>query len=538
MTTSAYLLPRRASFEPGATIEIDIRGRTAAGEVVVRRLGDPIARLAHDGGPTIRLERLPEGRYGVELHDREGIARTAVEVTATPRSRLRYGFAVDFSPERDAQGLSDLVRRLHLTGVLFYDWAYRHADLLGGGDRYLDALAQPVDLSTVRRLIDAVHAAGSSAIGYAAVYAVGPEEWSKWKHDALLRADGEPFALGDFLFLVDPASPDWLEHFQLQLRAATDALGFAGFHLDQFGYPKIARRADGAVVRMTESFTRLIRGVRGALPHGHLVFNNVNDFPTWTTASAPQDAVYIEPWSPTDTLGALAARASRAREVANGKPVVFAAYQQVYDDAPVDAADRAAALTMATLFSHGATQLLAGEGDRILVDPYYVRNHVVETSTADLLVRWYDFLVEYDDVLMEPDLIDVTASFAGDYNDDCDVAFPDLPTHDEAVTGGVWRRITAARNRLVVHLINLTGQVDTNWDRARAPIVPVHGGQLRFRQVGGSRPRVRVVDPDRPGMVVEPVVSSEGEHALVTLPAVQTWQVVIIDLVENGQAGS
>ena len=51
---------------------------------------------------------------------------------------------------------------------------------------------------------------------------------------------------------------------------------------------------------------------------------------------------------------------------------------------------------MATLFSHGATQLLAGEADRILVDPYYVRNHVVERSTAALLKRWYDFLVEHD----------------------------------------------------------------------------------------------------------------------------------------------
>ena len=36
--------------------------------------------------------------------------------------------------------MTDNLRRLHLTGVQFYDWAYRHADLLGGGETYDDAL--------------------------------------------------------------------------------------------------------------------------------------------------------------------------------------------------------------------------------------------------------------------------------------------------------------------------------------------------------------------------------------------------------------
>lgn len=538
MTTTFTLLPTRTTYQPGEPIDLEIRGVSVVGEVVVRQLGDQIARLAHRGGKTIRLERLPEGRYGVELHGEHHVARTAVEVSSTPRSRLRYGFAVDFSPGRDSAGLSDLLRRLHLTGVLFYDWAYRHADLLGGGDQYEDALGQPVDIVTVTRLIEAVHDVGSRAIGYAAIYAVGPDEWEKWSHDALLRADGEPFALGDFLFIVDPAAPDWLAHLQRELVAATRRLGFSGFHLDQFGYPKIARRADGAVVRTSESFVRMIGGVREALPEAHLVFNNVNDFPTWATGSTPQDAVYIEPWQPVDTLGALAARVSRARSVAEGKPVVFAAYQHVYDSAPAESADRATALTMATLYSHGATQLLAGEGDRILVDPYYVRNHVVEPSTAELLVRWYDFLVEFDEVLMEPDLVDATASLAREYNDDCDVTYPAISTHDEAVTGGVWRRITTVRNRLVVHLINLVDQPDALWDAPRAPIAAVANGVLRIRCVAGALPRVRVADPDRPGVVVEPAATMEGEHAHFTLPELQTWQVVIIDLVDGRDATS
>ena len=44
--------------------------------------------------------------------------------------------------------------------------------------------------------------------------------------------------------------------------------------------------------------------------------------------------------------------------------------------------DLATSFTMATLFSHGATQLLAGEAGRVLVDPYYVDNHVAEQLHA------------------------------------------------------------------------------------------------------------------------------------------------------------
>ena len=121
--------------------------------------------------------------------------------------------------------------------------------------------------------------------------------------------------------------------------------------------------------------------------------------------------------------------AHHARAVGDDKPIVIAAYQHVYDSVEAVAADRATAFTMATLFSHGATHLLAGEADRILVDPYYVRNHVVEASTRHLLRRWYDFLVEHDELLLDPAIVDVTGAYAGTYNDDIDVSF-----------GGVWLR--------------------------------------------------------------------------------------------------
>lgn len=524
----AELLPELGSFPVDHEVRVEVRG-DAVGQILVRRLGDVVARFDHDGAPSVNLGVLEPGGYGVELRTGDTVLRTAVDVRRDPRERLRYGFVASYLPGRDVQGVTELVRRLHLTGVQFYDWAYRHADLLGGGEQYTDPLDQPVSLETVRRLVAAVQEHGADAFGYAAVYAVGNDEWDQWRHDAVLQAGGSPFSLGDFLQLVDPAAPDWLEHLADELVASTDAVGFRGFHLDQYGYPKRAIRPDGTEVDLAASFTTMLGSLRERLPASRLVFNQVNDFPTWRTASSPQDAIYIEPWHPQDTIGDLARTVTRARSLAGAKPVVMAAYQSVYRKAETAAADAATALTMATLFSHGATQLLVGEADRVLVDPYYVRNHPMAPSTQDLLVRWYNFLVEHDELLMDPAVTDVTSSYAGDYNDECDVTFPTTARSNSAAAGSVWRRVLEIDGRLVVHLINLSNQHDTLWDAPREPVTPLTGGVLRFRRTGPA-PRVRVADPDGAGHLVDVPFREDGEHAEAELPPLGVWQLVVIDL--------
>jgi dextranase len=518
------LLPRRASFRPGDAIAIEVRGDVAAGVARVFHLGEVVAEIDWTGGDLL-LPALPEGGYGIELGD----LATAIEVAADSRQRLRYGFVASYAPDKDIAGVTDTVRRLHLSGVQFYDWAYRHADLLGGGEAYRDALDQPISLATVRELVGAVQQAGSRALGYAAVYAVGPKEWDRWQHQALLTATGTPYGLGDFLFILDPAAPDWLQHFTADLAASTAALGFDGYHLDQYGYPKRAQRADGAVVDVGASFATLVEAVRDALPEAHLVFNNVNDFPTRRTATTRQDAVYIEPWAPQLTLQHLADTVTRARAFGGGKPVVLAAYQHIYDSAPADAADRATALTMAALHSHGGTQLLAGEADRLLCDPYYVRNHTMGASTAALLKRWYDFLVAHNELLMPAELTDVTNSHAGPYNNEIDVSYASAELSETATAGKVWRRIVADDDRLIVHLINLVGQPDALWDAARAEPADPGQASLRFRLSGTRTPRVRVADPDALGRLVDLQVEIDGDFATADLPPLAVWQVVVVE---------
>lgn len=527
------LLPVKACYVPGEHISIEVPAHSS-GQLIVEHLGKPVARCdvpADPGSMTPRLvdlPALPEGGYGLSLHSPDGeiLATTAVEVLADPASRLRYGFVANFAPDRDLAPVLRNFRRLHLSGALFYDWAYRHANLMGP-ENYSDPLGQPVSLATVRRLAAALRAGGTLPLGYAAVYGVGKAEWPDWESAALLQADGTICSLGEFLWLVDPSDPAWLAHFRADLRAATDKVGFAGFHLDQYGWPRRADRPDGQEVDMAEAFDVLIREVRAELPDATLVFNNVSDFPVWRTADSPQDVTYTEIWEPHDTLADIAAVATRSRMLAPSRPAVLAAYQTIFEHAPAAVADVTIRLTMATLFSHGATQLLAGEAGNVLIDPYYVRNHAAEPSTLETLARWYDMLVAAGDVLLAPGCADITRSVVGKHNGEVDVHGPVEISH-HAVPGVVWRRVVQTPQGAVVHLINLTRQEETGWDTPKVPITPVEGLTLRVRRSGARLPVIRVADPDRGTSFHVVPFTVDGDYLVASLPALNVWQIVLL----------
>src|SRR5699024_12272941 len=117
-----------------------------------------------------------------------------------------------------------------------------------------------------RRMTSGHLEAVAVSLGYAAVYVVGLVEWSQWQQHALLQSSVEPYGLGDFLFLLDPAAPEWSAHLAEELSEAVAVLGFDGFHLDQYGYPRRAVRTDGSDVDLSDSFVQLIESVRRGVP--------------------------------------------------------------------------------------------------------------------------------------------------------------------------------------------------------------------------------------------------------------------------------
>jgi dextranase len=509
------LLAAKATFAPGEPIVVEVRD--GDGAVRLLHLDRVVAEGRVENG-SVSFPPQPEGGYGV---DADG-SSTAVDVLADPLARPRYGFVSHYEAGREADGVAENVRRFHLNAVQFYDWMYRHAKLMPPAEEFEDALGQRISLGTVRRLVAAVREAGSLPIAYAAVYAVGKEAWPEWEADGLYRRDGSPWMLGDFLWNVDPTSGRWLAHFTADLRSTLE-VGFAGFHLDQYGSPKWAMRSDGSLVDLVEAFPALIDRVAADVPESRLVFNNVNDFPTFATVRANQALTYIEVWAPHTTLGHLAELVTKARLLGPDRPVILAAYLSAYQGEEA-AALQAEKLQLATVFSHGGTVLLHGEEAAVLTEAYYVTHQEIAPATQDAARRYFDFAVRYGDLLFASD--DVTRTHLGGDNEEVRVEAPARVATD-AEAGTVWGRVLRVPDGLLVSLIDLSAQTDDRWDAPKTRSAPLDGVRVSILRRGKTPPRIAVASPDAPQLAALEPERSE-RYDTVTLPAFDTWALVLI----------
>jgi dextranase len=515
------LLPTKATFAPGEPIEIEVRGGDGPVELTLRHLDRVAATAAGDS--SVSFPAQPEGGYGVDA----GSASTAVEVLANPLERVRYGFVASYAPGRDVDGIVENARRLHLSAVQFYDWMYRHAKLVTPTDVFEDALGQTVSHDSSRRLAAALREAGSLPLAYAAVYAVGRDEWPEWEAYGLFHTDGQPWTLGDdFLWNVDPTSERWQAHFVAELKESVAAVGFAGFHLDQYGQPKRALRKDGALVDLSDAFPALLERLAAELPDSRLIFNNVNDFPTWATARVGQAAIYIEVWAPHVRLSHLAELATKSRGFDRDKPIVLAAYLNSYDGADEAEAAAAERLQHAVVFSHGATVLLHGESRNVLTEAYYVSNHELGDAARDASRRCYDFAVRYGDLLFDRDAADLTRMLVGGLNDEIRVE-ADVPVATDCTAGSLWARVVGTRHGLVVHLIDLSQQDDDVWDAPKRQAPPLTGVRIAVERDGVAAPRIAFAHPEAPELVaLDPTF--DGSHDVVELPAFGPWAIVLL----------
>jgi dextranase len=269
------------------------------------------------------------------------------------------------------------------------------------------------------------------------------------------------------------------------------------------------------------------------------MFNNVNDFPTYRTASLPQDATYIEVWDPHSSLGDLGALATKARSYRPEHPPILSAYLSCYTDGDETRATDAARLTMASIFSHGASHLLIGEDSNVLVHAYYPNNQRIGTESRESFIRWYDFLVRYGDLLMEPDLVDVTEEYTGGVNEEFVFeSASGVRFSTKAEPGTVWTRVVKTRHGFVLHLINLASQTEVAWDAEKNKPTVIDDLVLHLVSTGDA-PVIFAADPDAeqslfpvgPRSVQQ---SHDGELAAgevpiqYELPLLRTWLMLFL----------
>ncbi len=453
-------------------------------------------------------------------------AETSCDVLHHWTQAPRYGFLCDFTPDRNNLAeTADWLTRHHINGVQFYDWMYRHDQLLPPIDPFIDPLGRALSLTTVTQLIDALHQHNIAAMPYTAVYAASNEFHASHPDWALFQADATPYAFEDFLMIMDPsADSPWHRHLLTQFETVLDATDFDGIHIDQYGQPRTGFDASGAPIDLAQVFPdfiaatqALVQAKRGS--NSAVVFNAVENWPIDTLAPSQQTITYIEIWPPDTSLHDLHTTIRNAQQLAPGKPVVMACY--VTPNWP-----HTAELASATIFASGGFHISLGEPNGFLSDPYFPKHGTMSAGLQAAIGRHYDFAVRYENVLAlaQPTSAETTTS----------IRIDGVPTSSDGQGATVWAQATSAEMGEIVQLINLLGVENPTWsDEQPAPAPLTQPLRLHIQT---SRPVTQAwtASPDGGSLSAESlsleILAQEGDTTtlVVTLPDLIVWRMLVL----------
>jgi dextranase len=518
-----------ASLPPGTLRVVASR---ATGEVVEAQVGGH----AHFGG-------LEAGTYCIEALGPGGklLAEQLTTIGAHPGERPVHGFATSFLPESLPEVLSWL-RALRCTVVQIYDWMERYSAPLGPLGGWRDPSGREVSFEALRSLAGGIRANGAVAHAYAPIYAVDLPFAAEHPELLLYRGDGAPERLFDNIVLANPSDRRWQRHFASTYGRAADSIGFNGFHIDSYGFPRAGLDREGEHIDAREAYESFLDYFRTQRPADQVSFNQVNGVPSPLRLPRGPGFRYCEVWPPNDRWrhleglldrsageaglrrrGNLAPSASAVRGTIACYPPVWAGAER----GARESALRTVVLTEAIATCLGASALLYGDAVGVLSDPYYPGYERLSPGEAETALAWHRFALRYRDLFLEGE--DTSWYEIGDENGAVSVHW-DGPVRPEPVGGALFARVVRSDNYVVVGIVDLTGSADGSWSRrtsagrctsARARLLLAFPDDWKaaVATLGSARDRFVPV----PITVVE---HREGLAAEVDIPMAAGWSVL------------
>ncbi|MDQ6421509.1 glycoside hydrolase family 66 protein [Paenibacillus sp. LHD-117] len=497
--------------------------------------------LAGDGKRSGALAGMVPGR-GSDVAVGASRASTAFDVVSDWSRALRYGFLSDFDGA-EAGDMEDVkwMAKLHLNLVQFYDWMYRHDDLVSDEETYTDLMGRSVSRSVVEEKISLCHEHGMKAMAYGAVYAASKPVAERHPDWRLYTGSGEPYDfIGIFNIMNISRDCPWHDHIVGEYRKAVEKLDFDGIHMDTYGFPKTGwSRLDGEPrrERLTEQFPALIESTREALAPIKdeicLVFNNVGNWPVDTVARSSQDAIYVEVWKPYERYHHLREIIAWAQSLSGGKNVILAAYLKPFREVgPLgeDGAENGFRLLNAVVTAHGASHLLHGENGGVLTQGYYVDHSKLRPGFLRTVRDYADFGVRYGHVLNAPGLRDVSMTHAD--GDNLEYAFEGFAYSTYGEAGKTWTIVREREGMSQIHFVNLASATDDRWNEAKERPAPVTGRIVRI-EVDDAPSSILLASPDANGGQAVAVdyrveTTDRGMVAVLELPPLLFWDMLIV----------
>ncbi len=446
-----------------------VRALLASGESI---------EATHDGPWTLR--NLISGTYAVHAIDESGrlLSEVLTTVGRHPGERPVHGFATSFTDD-DVASVLKWHGSLRSTVVQVYDWMASYTEPLGPSSGWEDPSHRPVSLDALRKLATGLHSQGSVAHAYVPIYAVGHDFANQHPEMLMYEDNGVAIRFMDQIVLANPGNEDWQRHFVESYGTAAEAIGFNGFHVDTYGYPRVAFDADGDAIDMRAAYESFLRFVRAAWPDALISFNQVNGVPSGALLAPGARFRYCEIWPPNDewrhfeglldrSSGVAGARGPSAErpELLRGS---IACYPPVWgidsEHGPVEGLAREDSLrtdvlTEAIATQLGASALIYGDKGAALCDPYYPKHAVLSADERDEVIAWRHFSLRCRDLFLNGE--DTSWYEIDDENGAVGIEAA-VPVRPEPIGGSVFARVVHAENTVTVGVVDLTGSQHGKW---------------------------------------------------------------------------
>ncbi|HVU14452.1 MAG TPA: glycoside hydrolase family 66 protein [Phototrophicaceae bacterium] len=541
--TTVQVAPDKAFYHPGEAVVLTVSAAQGVQvEATVRYLDQIVTTLSapiQNGAAALTwTPPAPSQRgYGVDVAvlDADGkiIATTATAFDVLDHwiQAPRYGFLSNFLPGRsDAEVTAAYDAKYHVNGLQFYDWQYRHEQLLPPQNAILDPTTESYNdvldklhsLTTVKQLIDAAHAHNIAAMPYTAIYGASYAFYNEHPDWALFDLSGKPFDFANFLKIMDPTpgSP-WEQHLMAQFADVLKNTAFDGIHVDQYGAPMRGLNAAGQPVDLEQVFpgfidqtAEVVHQYRG--DDGVTIFNLVRNWPVRTVAPSDENVVYIEVWDPYRQFMDLAQIVSNAQALGGGKPVIIAAYVSPDWSANVQ-------IMNALIFASGAYHLELGEPRAMLAHAYFPWFGVMNDTMLEIERRYYDFLVRYENVL-------ALGTSDATQNRAKALTISGVKTSGYQSSNRVAVIVRQGQSSETFSLVNLMGLDGGYWDEALAHgPTPLRDLAVTL-QVSKPVDKVWLASPDGSDPTAQAVnFQSDGSAIAFTVPQLDYWTMLVVE---------
>ncbi|MDQ0061067.1 glycoside hydrolase family 66 protein [Paenibacillus harenae] len=463
----------------------------------------------------------------------------AVDVSSDWSKFPRYGYLADFhAMTSDEQaGVIERLNRFHINGIQFYDWQYKHHEPLKMDEgepaaEWPDIANRPVAYDTVKGYIDLAHDRNMKAMNYNLLFGAyeGAEadgvkpEWGLFRDPSQTNQDKHPLpdSWASDIMLYDPANAGWQTYLIDKEIEVFKHLSFDGWHVDQLGDRGALWNGKGESAKLSEGYVSFLKAAKEKLDVDY-VMNAVGQYgQAFLATQAPLAFLYTEVWDAHPKYANLKDIIDQNGKYSKGKlNTVLAAYMN-YDLA--DSAGQfntpGVLLTDAVIFAAGGSHLELGEN--MLAKEYFPnRNLTIPEELEEQLVRYYDFLVAYQNVLR--DGLEESGLTAKGSGEDEVSATPAL--------NKVWSFAKKKGESDIVHFINFTDATTLDWrDNEGKQTMPEERKDMEVAIPTEEQVEsIRFASPDYyNGSTVELLFEQKDGVATFKLPGLKVWNMVTV----------